>query len=180
MFPSLFVFSLLRHKSPVPAVLCTASLCHDRAVVGPHCQITVLWLVQPNMEDVLETLQIIAKTFGYPVPDGPATHADMVPLSHPLSRVEVMLRHGGRCDVCSAVTRMPFVTPCAHLLCVDCAAKDSHACSKCGTAFKQQPVDDPARHAADLLLPSHTATGSSPHRCDLAIGADLCEINISY
>lgn len=157
-----------------------ATLFHGRAVVGPHCQMAVLWLVQPNTEDVLETLQIIAKTFGYPVPDGPATHADMVPPSHPLSRVEVMLRHGGRCDVCSAVTRMPFVTPCAHLLCVDCAAKDSHACSKCGTAFKQQPVDDPARHAADLLLPSRTATSSSPHRCDLAIGADLCEINISY
>ena len=141
---------------------------------------TALLLLQPNTEDVLETLQIISTSFGYPVPDGPATHADMVPPSHPLSRVEIMLRHGGRCDLCSAVTRIPFVTPCAHLLCVDCAAKDSRACSKCGTAFKQQPVDDPARCAAFVLSRSRAPRGSSHHCCDLAISVDLFDINVCY
>ena len=75
-------------------------------------------LLQPNIEDVLETLQILAKAHGLPVPEGPAA-ADMhVPQQHALARVEEALRSGGLCDACGADTRMPLVAPCAHLLCV--------------------------------------------------------------
>lgn len=101
--------------------------------------------MQPNTEDVLETLQILAREHGFDVPEGPATFADMVPLSHPLARVETALRHGGLCDACAASSRMLLITPCAHMLCVDCTAKDSTACCVCCATYKQQPVDDPAR-----------------------------------
>eukprot|EP00892_Ulva_mutabilis_P003989 jgi/Ulvmu1/1962/UM012_0123.1 len=103
--------------------------------------------IESNTEDVLETLQILARTHGYDVPEGPATHADMVPPSHPLAHVETALRNGGPCDACAAPSRMILATPCAHVLCVDCTAKDSHTCCVCGAPYRQQPVDDPARRA---------------------------------
>lgn len=49
--------------------------------------------------------------------------------------------------VCGAFTRMPMVTPCAHLACLDCALARRTACPHCGGAYVMQCVDDPARRA---------------------------------
>ena len=38
-----------------------------------------------------------------------------------LRQVETSLRHGGVCKRCGALARLLVVTPCAHLLCIDCA-----------------------------------------------------------
>jgi hypothetical protein len=40
---------------------------------------------------------------------------------HPLAALETALRDGCPCQLCGAFARMPLVTPCTHLLCVDCA-----------------------------------------------------------
>jgi hypothetical protein len=106
--------------------------------------------MQPNIDDVLETLQMLAKAHGMPVPEGPADSEPLVPYQHSLSRVELSLRNGGLCDACNADTRMPLVAPCAHLLCVDCAALSSESCCVCGAKYQQQSIDDPDRCAAGL------------------------------
>ena len=49
--------------------------------------------------------------------------------------------------VCGSFARMPMVTPCAHVACLDCALKSRRACPRCGGAYVMQPVDDPARRA---------------------------------
>jgi hypothetical protein len=56
-----------------------------------------------------------------------ADHPPWVDADHPLSHIEVALRCGTACQICSTFARMPLVTPCAHLLCVDCAAPHRHA-----------------------------------------------------
>lgn len=109
--------------------------------------LTIAGDVQPNVEDVLETLQMLAKAHDLPVPEGPAATELHVPYQHALSRVELSLRNGGLCDACNADTRMPLVAPCAHLLCVDCAALSSEACCVCGAEYQQQAIDDPDRYA---------------------------------
>jgi len=49
--------------------------------------------------------------------------------------------------MCGAGLRMPIVTPCAHVLCVDCLEPSPTCCPKpeCHRPFHMQPVDDPAR-----------------------------------
>ena len=121
-------------------------------------------LLQPNIEDVLETLQILAKAHGLPVPEGPAA-ADMhVPQQHALARVEEALRSGGLCDACGADTRMPLVAPCAHLLCVDCAALSSEACCVCSAEYQQQAIDDPVRCAPVVGHPDVIVIYIDPRR----------------
>lgn len=51
-----------------------------------------------------------------------AVEPPWVDADHPLSHVEEALRHGTACQLCCTFARMPLVTPCAHLVCVDCAA----------------------------------------------------------
>ncbi|KAF8062721.1 hypothetical protein HT031_004051 [Scenedesmus sp. PABB004] len=70
---------------------------------------------------------------------------------HPLHRVEEGLRHGCDCEVCGAATRLPMVTPCAHLLCTDCAAPSRTSCPVCGGRYRMQPTDDPARFKTNPL-----------------------------
>lgn len=120
----------------------------------PGHMLTERSVLQPNIEDVLETLQILAKDHKLPVPEGPATCELHVPYQHALSRVELALRNGGMCDACSAHTRMPLVAPCSHLLCVDCAALSSKACCVCSAEYQQQAIDDPSRCALDVRLPT--------------------------
>lgn len=108
--------------------------------------------MQPNIEDVLETLQILARDHDLPVPEGPGTMELLVPYHHPLSRVELSLRNGGLCDSCNADTRMPLVAPCTHILCVDCAALSSETCCVCGIEYQQQAIDDPDRCACSFVV----------------------------
>ena len=56
-----------------------------------------------------------------------AVEPPWVDADHPLSHIEEALRHGSACQLCSTFARMPLVTPCAHLLCVDCAAPHRQA-----------------------------------------------------
>lgn len=50
-------------------------------------------------------------------------------------------------QVCGAFTRQPMVTPCAHLLCLDCAGTSRTACPlpACRQAYEMQPVTAPER-----------------------------------
>ncbi|KAF6003082.1 hypothetical protein F1559_003868 [Cyanidiococcus yangmingshanensis] len=50
------------------------------------------------------------------------------------------------CECCGRLgTQMPIVTPCAHILCLDCAASNRRSCSICGRNYKlgrhNEPVD---------------------------------------
>ena len=47
--------------------------------------------------------------------------------SHPLARLEDAFHSSCHCDKCGGYTRMPFVTPCAHLLCSPCTSEDRSA-----------------------------------------------------
>ena len=50
------------------------------------------------------------------------------------------------CDRCSLPCRLPLATPCACLLCVECAAPSRERCAACGTNYEMQSVSDPARN----------------------------------
>jgi hypothetical protein len=53
------------------------------------------------------------------------------------------------CCVCGSFTKLPMVTPCAHLLCLDCTATSRTHCPApgCLKHYKMQAVDDPERVA---------------------------------
>ena len=57
-----------------------------------------------------------------------ANEPPWLPFEHPLSRIESAMRGGCGCQVCAAYARTPLVTPCAHLVCTDCAAP--HRCAR--------------------------------------------------
>ncbi len=45
--------------------------------------------------------------------------------------------HGGKCECCSAETRLPFVTPCCHIVCNQCLINCREKCPlpSCGTPY---------------------------------------------
>lgn len=94
---------------------------------------------------MLETLQLLAERHGHPAPASP--WPPFVPSTHPLARIETALMHGGTCDACAQWVRNVIVTPCAHILCLDCVSSDSRACvvRDCRHAYKQELVSDPKR-----------------------------------
>jgi len=53
------------------------------------------------------------------------------------------------CQVCGAFTRQPMITPCAHVVCLDCTAMHRTRCPLpvCAAPYTMQAVDDPARRA---------------------------------
>ena len=53
------------------------------------------------------------------------------------------------CDRCSLPCRLPLATPCACLLCVECAAPSRERCAACGTGYEMQAVEDRARAATN-------------------------------
>lgn len=50
--------------------------------------------------------------------------------------IEEGIRDGADCELCSEWSVLPIVTPCAHLLCLECTAKSGTACPKCSNAYK--------------------------------------------
>ncbi len=56
-----------------------------------------------------------------------AEYPPWLPETHPLAGVEASMRYGCKCEVCDSFARIPLVTPCAHLVCSDCAAP--HRCA---------------------------------------------------
>ncbi|CAG9464295.1 unnamed protein product [Pedinophyceae sp. YPF-701] len=105
-----------------------------------------------------------------PSPSGDASErlCTWTSAQHPLHGVELALRCGGRCGCCGAAARFPLVTPCAHVLCVECAGGRDAAkrqrggraavpprdaarvrCGACGEPYAMQPVSDPERRRAN-------------------------------
>jgi hypothetical protein len=82
--------------------------------VGGHCE-------QTNEPDIRETLGLLAKELGYP----PVTSETRpyVPPEHPLWPVDAAFHGGALCGKCGEWQRLPMVTPCAHLLCLECLSQ---------------------------------------------------------
>ncbi|GAX78477.1 hypothetical protein CEUSTIGMA_g5916.t1 [Chlamydomonas eustigma] len=70
---------------------------------------------------------------------------------HPLVSVEESLRRGCNCQVCSSFTKLPVVTPCGHLACLDCTALHRKRCPlpSCRRPYLMQSVKDPGRQATN-------------------------------
>uniref|UniRef100_A0A2N9HE55 F-box domain-containing protein n=1 Tax=Fagus sylvatica TaxID=28930 RepID=A0A2N9HE55_FAGSY len=54
------------------------------------------------------------------------------------------LLYGGYCVRCNEWCRLPVITPCGHLLCLDCVALDSEKCTYpgCGNLYEMESPDD--------------------------------------
>lgn len=90
--------------------------------------------------DIRETLILLAHRNGF---EQVEKHVQMPPFlddDHPLKMVENGLRHGGHCGKCKEWARLLLVTPCAHLLCLECVAGSKTNCTMpgCGKAYKMQ------------------------------------------
>ena len=79
-----------------------------------------------------------------------------LPDDHPLAHIERGLANNDGiernednhiCCRCVKKTRVILATPCAHLLCMGCAARSRTACTApgCGQAYAMQSREDPAR-----------------------------------
>lgn len=68
-------------------------------------------------------------------------------LSEEYALIKYYLSYGGNCQRCQEWCRLPIVTPCRHLLCLDCVALDSEKCAfpGCGSAYKMQSPETLAR-----------------------------------
>ncbi|CAD7696884.1 unnamed protein product [Ostreobium quekettii] len=111
-------------------------------VVAGNCNLQV------NEADLKETLELLAERHGMPQGDF-FDSPPWVPFGHPLSRIEVALRQGSSCDKCGTRARLPFVTPCAHVLCLDCVSQSRECCPapSCGTSYRMQGTADKGRRA---------------------------------
>lgn len=78
-------------------------------------------------EDIQETMDILM-------------HQGLDPASEDYVIIKYGLLHGGNCFRCYDWCRLPIITPCRHLLCLDCVALDSEKCTLpgCGYAYKMQ------------------------------------------
>jgi hypothetical protein len=54
------------------------------------------------------------------------------------ARIRASLEFGGSCELCLAAVRVLLVTPCACLLCVDCASLERTRCARCETPYLMQ------------------------------------------
>ncbi|XP_043692263.1 F-box protein At3g54460-like [Telopea speciosissima] len=69
----------------------------------------------------------------------------------PTSEEYVFIKHyllnGGNCFRCKEWCRLPVITPCRHLLCLDCVALDSERCTfpGCGNCYEMQTPETLAR-----------------------------------
>ncbi|KAL8144420.1 hypothetical protein V2J09_017452 [Rumex salicifolius] len=78
-------------------------------------------------DDIQETMDIL-------VQDG------LDPASEDHAYIRYSLMYGVDCQRCSQWCRLPIVTPCRHLLCLDCVGLDSEKCTLpgCGTSYEMQ------------------------------------------
>ncbi|KAJ4804789.1 SNF2 domain-containing protein / helicase domain-containing protein / F-box family protein [Rhynchospora pubera] len=85
-------------------------------------------------EDIQETMDIL-------VGDG------LDPESEEYSLIRIALLDGCSCFRCNGWCRLPMITPCQHLLCLDCVALDSHGCTLpgCGRRYEMQSPENLAR-----------------------------------
>ncbi|MQL72389.1 hypothetical protein Taro_004765 [Colocasia esculenta] len=78
-------------------------------------------------EDIQETMDILVQQ-------------GLEPLSEEYEFIKSTLLNGGNCLRCGDWCRLPVVTPCRHLLCLDCVALDSEGCTfpDCGNRYEMQ------------------------------------------
>ncbi|KAF8009943.1 hypothetical protein BT93_J0810 [Corymbia citriodora subsp. variegata] len=84
-------------------------------------------------EDIQETMDLLLQ-YG------------LDPLSEEYALLKYHLLHGGDCLRCKEWCRLPIITPCRHLLCLDCVALSSERCTVpgCGYSYEMQtPVARP-------------------------------------
>ncbi|KAK9682224.1 hypothetical protein RND81_10G059400 [Saponaria officinalis] len=62
------------------------------------------------------------------------------PLSQDYQLIKYYLSYGGNCQICKEWCRLPIVTPCRHLLCLDCVDLEKERCpvSGCGYRYEMQ------------------------------------------
>nr|KYP44147.1 F-box protein At3g54460 family [Cajanus cajan] len=78
-------------------------------------------------EDIQETMDMLAQS-------------GLDPTSGEYSSIRFILLYGGHCVRCKEWCRLPLVTPCRHLLCLDCVSIDNTKCTYpgCGKLYEMQ------------------------------------------
>lgn len=78
-------------------------------------------------QDIQETMDILVQN-------------GLDPLSEEYALIKYNLSYGGNCHRCKEWCRLPIITPCRHLLCLDCVALDSEKCALpgCGNLYEMQ------------------------------------------
>ncbi|KAF5742450.1 hypothetical protein HS088_TW09G00498 [Tripterygium wilfordii] len=69
------------------------------------------------------------------------------PLSEEYALIKYYLLSGGECARCKEGCRLPIITPCRHLLCLDCVALDGERCTLpgCGFLYEMQSPETSSR-----------------------------------
>lgn len=69
------------------------------------------------------------------------------PISEEYAFIKYNLLYGGNCLRCEEWCRLPIITPCRHLLCLDCVALDNERCTLpgCGNLYEMQTPETLAR-----------------------------------
>lgn len=67
-------------------------------------------------------------------------HQGLEPVSEEYVLIKSSLLNGGSCSRCIEWCRLPIITPCRHLLCLECVALDSKTCTSpgCGKSYEMQ------------------------------------------
>ncbi|GAB4827393.1 hypothetical protein Ancab_034278 [Ancistrocladus abbreviatus] len=78
-------------------------------------------------QDIQETMDILAQS-------------GLEPLSEEYAFIKYNLSYGGNCHRCTGWCRLPIITPCRHILCLDCVALDGERCTLpgCGNSYEMQ------------------------------------------
>ncbi|KAK9283613.1 hypothetical protein L1049_011863 [Liquidambar formosana] len=78
-------------------------------------------------QDIQETMDILVEN-------------GLDPVSEEYAFIKFNLLNGGNCLRCKEWCRLPVITPCRHLLCLDCVALDSERCTipGCGNLYEMQ------------------------------------------
>ncbi|GLT88566.1 hypothetical protein SLE2022_065860 [Rubroshorea leprosula] len=85
-------------------------------------------------EDIQETMDMLAGN-------------GLDPASEEYAFIKYNILYGGNCLRCNEWCRLPIITPCRHLLCLDCVALDSEMCTfpGCGNLYEMQTPETLAR-----------------------------------
>ncbi|VFQ92106.1 unnamed protein product [Cuscuta campestris] len=102
---------------------CSATIRNVRlsCCVAGHIRVT------DASQDIQETMDILVKN-------------GLDPVSQEYTLIRSNLQFGGNCMRCDVWCRLPIITPCRHLLCLDCVSLDSEKCAfpGCGNLYEMQ------------------------------------------
>ncbi|EYU38279.1 hypothetical protein ABFS82_02G111100 [Erythranthe guttata] len=85
-------------------------------------------------QDIQETMDILVEN-------------GLDPMSQEYGWIKYSISYGGDCMRCKEWCRLPVITPCKHLMCLDCVALDSERCTfpGCGNSYEMQSPEELAR-----------------------------------